>query len=115
MALTDAAKNEMLDRLAAVAGLISLHSADPGTSGANELTGGSPAYQRKAMTWNPASGGNLDNDANPVFDVPAGSTVAFFGMWSADGVTFYGSGELTPEVFAGQGTYTLSDVDVAAE
>lgn len=33
----------------------SLHSAYS-SSGANELTGGSPAYARKALTWAAASG-----------------------------------------------------------
>lgn len=114
MPLTDAAKNAMLDHLAGLAQLVSLHWAEPGTTGANELAGGSPPYARQAITWNPASAANLDNNANPVFDVGAGSTVAFFGLWSADGLTFYGSGSLTPEVFNGQGTYTLDDLDVTA-
>ena len=112
MPLYNPAKNAMLDHLAGLAVFASLHSADPGSGGANELSGGSPVYARKAITWNAASAGNLDNDANPVFDVPAGSTVAFFGLWSADGLTFYGSGSLTAEDFVGQGTYTLDDADV---
>lgn len=115
MGLTNAAKNAMLDHLAGLAVYASLHSADPGSTGTNELTGGSPAYARKAITWNAASAGNLDDSNAPVFDVPAGSTVSHFGLWSAvSGGTFYGSGDLVDEAFAGQGTYTLTDVDVAA-
>ena len=114
MPLYAPAKNAMLDHLAGLAVLASLHSADPTSAGLNELAGGSPAYARKPITWNPANNANLDNNANPVFDVGAGSTVAFFGLWSADGLTFYGSGELTPEDFSGQGTYTLNDADLTA-
>lgn len=61
----------------------SLHSAYS-ASGANELTGGSPAYARKALTWAAASGRTKALAATlPVFDVGAGSTVAFFGLWDA--------------------------------
>lgn len=114
MALSPAGKNVALDAIAAVAGFASLHSADPSTTGANEITGGSPAYARKAHTWNAASSGNLDDSNQPVFDVPA-TTVSHFGLWSASsGGTFYGGGALSAsEVFTAQGTYTLTDCDIA--
>lgn len=107
-------KNLMLDALGAVAVFASLHTADPGASGTSELAGGSPAYARKAITWNAAASGNLDNNANPTFDVPAGSTITHFGLWSASsGGTYYGSGALSAsEAFTAQGSYTLTDADV---
>lgn len=112
--LSNNGKNVMLDALAGVAVFASLHSGDPGSTGANEISGGSPAYARKAITWNAASAGALDNNANPVFDVPAGTTVSYVGLWSAaSGGTYYGHFDVTDEVFAGQGTYTLSDADVS--
>lgn len=80
MALVNNAKNPMLDHLASLAVFASLHTGDPSTTGANEVTGGSPAYARKAITWNAASGGALDNNANPVFDVPSGTTVTYVGF-----------------------------------
>jgi hypothetical protein len=80
----------MLDALAAQIGFLSLHTGFPGTTGANEVTGGSPAYARKAHTWNVASGGALDNSNQPIFDVPAGTTVQFAGCWTAvTAGTFY--------------------------
>jgi hypothetical protein len=114
VALSNAGKNVMLDALGAVAVYASLHTADPGTSGTSEVTGGSPAYARKAITWNAAASGDLDNNANPTFDVPASTTVSYFGLWSASsGGTFYGGGALSAsETFSAQGTYTLSDADV---
>lgn len=112
MSLTAAARNLMLDQLGTVAVFASLHTADPSTTGANEVSGGS--YARQAITWNAASSGDLDNNANPVFPVPASTTVTHFGLWSAGtGGTFYGGGSLSAsEAFSGAGTYTLNDCDV---
>lgn len=114
MPLNDNGKNVALGGLAAVAGFASLHTANPNPSGGNEVTGGSPAYARKAITWNTPNAGNLDSSNAPVFDIPAGTTVTHFGLWSAaTGGTFYGGEPLSaPETFTGQGTYTLTDADV---
>lgn len=112
MALTVAARNIMLNALASSATTVSLHTGDPGTTGANEVTGGTPAYARVGITWNSASGGGLDNSgSNPTFNVPGGVTVSHWGLWG--GATFLGGGALSnAESFAGQGLYALSDVDV---
>jgi hypothetical protein len=113
MALNDNAKNVMLDALAGVAVFVSLHSAAPDATGSNEISGGSPAYARKAITWNAASAGALDDSNAPVFDVPAGTTITHVGLWSlATGGTFYGSFDIVDETFGAQGTYTLSDADI---
>jgi hypothetical protein len=103
----------MLDHLGTEAVYASLHSADPGDTGANEISGGSPAYARKAITWNAAAAGSMDDSNVPVFDVPAGTTVAFVGFWSAlTSGTFYGAADVTDESFTNQGTYTLTDADL---
>jgi hypothetical protein len=88
MPFVDAARNEMLDALTDATPALdpitsgSLHTADP-TAGANEVTGGSPAYARKAVTFaNAASGAALQNGTDPVFDVPASTTVVATGYWS---------------------------------
>ena len=92
----------------------SLHSANPGNTGASELSGGSPAYARKAVAWNAATGGAMDDSTNgAVFDVPAGATVAFVGLWDAlTNGNFLGYADVTDEAFAAQGTYTLTDADL---
>lgn len=78
-----------------------------------ELSGGSPAYARKAVTWAAAVGGSKDETASPVFDVPAGSTVDYMGLLSAlTAGTLLAVDDLTAETYAGQGTYTLSDTDL---
>jgi hypothetical protein len=117
MPLNNTAKHLMLDALGVAADFVSLHSADPGATGTSEITGGTPAYARKAHTWAAAgspTGGNMDNSNAPVFDVPGSTTVAFVGMWTdATAGTFYGSFDVTDEVFGGQGTYTLTDADIS--
>jgi hypothetical protein len=106
--LTTAGRNLMLDSGFAPA-YASIHSADPGAAGDNELSGGSPAYARKALSWAAASSGTRSNSADVVADIPPGSTVAYVGYWSASsGGTFYGSRAVSSESFTGQGTYTIA-------
>jgi hypothetical protein len=87
----------------------SLHTADPGTTGADEVTGGTPAYARKALTWAASSGGSKGASL-VTFDVGAGTTVTHFGLWSAvSGGTFLGGSALpAPEVYGSQGTLAVS-------
>jgi hypothetical protein len=108
------AKNVMLDALGAVLTRIALHSGDPGAANtaANELSGGSPAYARKAIAWNAATGGAIDDSTGPVFDVPAGATVAWISGWNTAGTVRYFKKAVTNEVFGAQGTYTLTDLDL---
>ena len=102
--LSTFSKNKMLDALAPTTA--SLHSADPGDSGANEISGGSPAYARKAITFGAASAGSKAATTQPVFDVPA-VTVAYAGFWDASG-NWIGGQAVTSETFGAQGTYTLT-------
>jgi len=76
---------------------VSLHSADPGSTGASELTGG--GYARKPVVWAAAS---IDGNSRgqiagaPIqFDVPAGA-IGFYGVW-AGGTYLYGKA-LNPAV-----------------
>lgn len=111
--LTAAALNIAADAIAAQAQFASLHATDPGATGAGELSGGTPAYARKGVTWNAAAAGNADSSNQPVFDVPAGATVAFVGLWSAvTAGVFLGAQAVPPEVFGSQGTYTVTDIDI---
>jgi hypothetical protein len=83
--LTDVCKNAMLD--SAVAGapgsalFLGLHTT-LGSAG-TEVTGGSPAYARKAITWNAAATGSKDIAAAVTFDVPASTTIRAVQLWSA--------------------------------
>jgi len=60
---------------------VSLHTADPGTTGASEVTGGT--YARVAVTWNAASGGSVSNSGALSINLPASTTASYFGVWGA--------------------------------
>lgn len=105
--------NALADAYAARVGALSVHTASPETTGANEATGGTPAYARKAPTFSAAGAqGPLGATAQPAtpgvawssqvtFDLPAGS-FTHVGLWDAVGGTAFRGGQ----VFAA--TQTLS-------
>jgi hypothetical protein len=101
MSFTVAAKNTMLNALTPDA--CSLHTAFPGLTGASEMTGGTPAYARKAVTFAAAAGGSRALSAAVTFDVPA-TTVRWFGFWVAGTYVGYA---------ANGGTQLLYVVDTA--
>jgi len=90
MPFTNAARNNMLAAIGVTHA--SLHSAFPGTTGLNEISGGTPAYARRAVTFNAAVSGSRGQNGTAVFDVPAAAAVQHVGFWTAStGGTFLGS------------------------
>lgn len=79
---TNAAKEAAALAVTALGSYISLHTADPGTTGASEATGGSPAYGRKQTTWTGGASDGSVPGSQVTFDVPAG-TYTHMGIWSA--------------------------------
>lgn len=75
---TTIAKNAALDGI--LFADASLHTAYSSV-GANEVTGGSPAYARRAYAFAAASSGTRSASSTPTFDVPAGTTVQWVGLW----------------------------------
>ena len=106
--LVDAGKNALLNGFAASVSWVSLHTADPGTSGSAEVTGG--AYTRETSTWAAAASASVSTSASIVFDVPGSTTINHLGYWSAStSGTFFGSRALdTAQTYATAGTYTIS-------
>lgn len=87
MFMTNTLKNLMLAAIATASATNpdfgSLHTAYS-TTGTNEVTGGSPAYARVALTWSAAASGETHLVATlPSWNVPTGTTVAFWGGWDA--------------------------------
>ena len=79
---------------------VSLHTADPGTTGASEVSGGT--YARVAVTWNSPSGGSVSNSGALSINLPASTTASYFGVWSATTAgTYYIGGALSPSVTSG--------------
>lgn len=73
-----------------------------------EVTGGTPAYARKAVTWAAASGNTMAAAATlPVFDVPAVTVNKVILIGASVAGTTYNIIDVTDEVFAAQGTYTI--------
>ena len=106
---TTAEKNSLATKYGADTTFAAIFTADPGTSGTvtGEVTGGSPAYARKAISWGAPSGGVVT--ATVTFDVPAGTTVTFAGVCSAStGATLLDKVAVTSQAFATQGTYALT-------
>ena len=115
MALNETAKNLMLDALAAAATYISLHDGDPSTSGANEISGGTPSYIRKVITWDAAASSEVDASNQPILDIGIGTSIEYGGLWSAEsGGVFYGAGSVPTESFGAQGTYTITAITITA-
>jgi hypothetical protein len=84
-----------------------LYSTVPGASAGTELTGGSPAYARMALTWSAASNGVIT--VTVTFNVASGSTVAGAGVHTAlTAGTYLDGAAVTSQAFASQGTYALT-------
>src|SRR5262245_60178781 len=80
-----------------------------------EISGGSPAYARKAIAFNAAADGSMDDSTNgAVFDVAAATTVNAIGYHSAStsGTLLCLDDDVSAETFGSQGTYTLTDADI---
>lgn len=84
-----------------------LYSTVPSTTAGTELTGGTPAYARKPLSWSAASASA--STVSATFDVASGSTVAGTGLHTALTAGTYLDGvALTSQAFASQGTYAVT-------
>ena len=96
MTLPATTKNNMLNGQTFT--LASLHTAFPGSTGANELTGGT--YAQQAITINAASGGTRSLNAAVSFTGLPICTIKWLGFWNA--AVFIGAvpnGGATPKNF----------------
>lgn len=99
MAFTSTSKDTAVNALTALGSWISLHSSDPGTTGASEVSG----VTRQQTTWGSSSSGTANGSQVTFSSVPAGS-YSFYGVYSAQtGGSFRWGFALSPGV-------TLSDV-----
>lgn len=105
MPFSTTALNEALDGI--TADRVSLHSGDPGTTGANEIA----AAGKQAATFNAASGGERLLNADVNFSgMTGGQSVTHFGFWEYNGGSpiFKGGDILAGDVVANAaGEYVL--------
>lgn len=107
MPYTAATREAAALAITALGAYISLHTADPGTTGASEATGGSPAYARKQTTWSGGASDGTVAGSQVTFDVPAG-TYTHFGVWTAaTGGTYIGGFALSASATVGSQAQVL--------
>lgn len=124
MGFSDYAEDKVLDHSLAVAAwtiptnvYVSLHTGDPGDTGANEVTGGS--YARLLATFGAASGGTSSTTATLDFtDMPA-VTVSHIGIWDAStaGNLIYHAGLSSAKSVSAGDTFRIAsgDLDVTLD
>ncbi len=104
---TTTQKNNLATAYGTNATYAALYTTTPSSTAGTEVSGGSPAYARKAITWGSASGGVIT--ATVTFDVPSGTTVVGAGVHTAiTAGTYLDGGSVTSQAFATQGTYALT-------
>lgn len=124
MAFTAAVRTEMLKVFtddtptAYTTWYVSLHSGDPSTNGANEITGeAGDGYIRKTVAWDTPSNGASANSGAVVFTATGDWVeVSYFGIWTAESSgTFLAGGALTtPKTIQSgdTGTFAIGDLDL---
>lgn len=103
MAFSVTARNQALDGI--TVDRVSLHSGDPGTTGANLIAGGG----KLAATFNAAASGERVLNADVAFSgLGANQAVTHFGVWLNAGDVFKCGAALTGDQAANAaGEYTL--------
>jgi hypothetical protein len=99
---------------------LSLHTADPGVAGSNEVSGSAYARQNVTASFPAASGGTLENNVAVVFPTVTSPayTVTHWGLWTAStaGTYIYG-GPITPNRTHAIGTvprFEIGEIDLSA-
>lgn len=95
---------------------VSLHTASPSTTGANE-TANSGSYARQACSWNAASSGSKTNSTSLTFSTLGSVAVTHFGTWSSAAYgagTYAIGGALTASVTAASITIAAGGITLSA-
>ena len=109
MPINTSGKNVMLDYLGTICTHIALYSDAGGTT---EIVGGS--YARQTATWGTSLNGVKSIINQPVFQIPAGATVATIGVMTAvSGGTQHALFDATDETYGGAGTYTITSLSIS--
>jgi hypothetical protein len=100
-------KNSLAAKYATEATHGALYTTVPGASAGPEVTGGTPAYARKPLTWSAPSNGIIT--ASAVFDIPAGTVILGSGTHTAvTGGSYVDGKSEDPASFPAQDTVTVT-------
>lgn len=106
--------NDITDFITGDINVLSLHFDDPGSTGANEVSGG--GYSRQTPSYPAATGGQTDLSSSLTYSVDAGTTVKYWGAWDASNNFLLGrpmqntaSGGTT---FSTDGTFELTSAPI---
>lgn len=114
MALTDWGLNWVSDQKAGNVSAISLHTADPGQTGGNEVSHSD--YSRQTPSYDAAVDGVASLSASLSFGGPAGGDVTYIGFWI--GTDFFGSEAIDPSTndttFNSNGEYIVDQADIVS-
>ena len=101
-------RNSLVTKYIADATHGALQSTVAAATAGTELTGGAPAYARKALAW-AAAAASASTATQVVFDVAASLTVASVALFNALTVgTFIDAVNVTSQTFSSQGTYAVT-------
>lgn len=111
---SDAFKIAVCTAIGQQGGVVSLHSSDPGTTGAGEISGS--GYARQTTTWGAATVQGSGPDAGRAkitgstltFNVPGNTAIAFYGVRKADGTYLYGKALQPGATLTAAGTITIT-------
>lgn len=88
---------------------VSLHTASPGTTGAGEATGGSPAYARKQTTWTSGTTGTLTGTSVTIDVKGEPTTYTHAAIWTAQtGGTLIDWVKITDTTLGAQGQIVVT-------
>lgn len=107
------ARNGMLGQVRTRITHLSIHTADPGADGSNEVSSG--AYARVMALagsgdFTAVAAGSFELDVDKAFVAAAAEDANYFGCWEYDNPTWYylGGGAITGDnAFNAEGDYTL--------
>jgi hypothetical protein len=102
-------RQNLADRYGTLGNYIGLATANPGTTStpANEVTGGTPAYARKATTWSSATGGVINGSAVTI-DVPTGTVTHIINASAVSGANMIDAADVTDVVMSAQGQVVVT-------
>jgi|SRR5436190_10284660 len=113
MGVTNATREAAALAVTGLGDRISLHTADPGTTGASEASGGSPAYARQTTVWTGGASDGSVAGSQVTIDAAAG-TYTHWGVWTSGGTFVAGFAFGSSVVLGAQGQIKVTPTITAS-